>query len=543
VLVAPGEGVAKGQVLVIIEPGEGDLAEEAVRAEVDLDAIPAKLARVLERQRAILDEGRPEAVGKRHAKGKRTARENLAQLCDEGSFAEVGGLAVALRHRDHSVEELVRKSPADGVITGFATVNAEHFGDDASRCTVVSFDPTVFAGTLGVMGSKKLSRIFRTTRELGLPLMYLGEGGGGRAGNEYESHGVSGIDHQVLVDFARLSGVAPLIGVTSGYCFGGNANLIGMCDIVIATADASIGVGGPALIEGAGLGSFRPEDVGPVSVQAANGVVDIVVRDEEEGVALARKCLSYFQGRLADWECADQRLLRQALPENRLRAYDVTRLIETLADTDSVVELRAGFAPNTVTALARFEGRPVGILASDCRHNGGAIDPDGSDKASRFLKLCDRFGLPVVFLCDCPGFLIGPDAEKDALVRRSGDLLITLVNLSVPVMAVVLRKAYGVGAAAMLGGSSISNILCVAWPTAEYGHMGPEGNARLGFQRELAAIADPEEQKAFIQSKIDDMLAHGDPLNAAMFLENDNVIDPAETRFWIMTALRSGQPL
>lgn len=540
ILVAIGDGVIKGQPLIFIEPQGSVELESQAQVEMDLDYVSPKLARVLERQAVILDAGRPEAVQKRHAKGKRTARENLASLCDEGSFGEIGGLAVALRHREHTPDELVRKSPADGVITGFASVNRDLFGEELSRCTVASFDPTVFAGTLGVMGSKKLSRLFRTTRELGLPLIYLGEGGGGRAGNEYESHGVSGIDHQVLVDFAKLRGGAPLIGVTSGYCFGGNANILGMCDIVIATEDSSIGVGGPALIEGTGLGSFRPEDIGPISMQAANGVVDIVVADEAEGVAVARKCLSYFQGSLEQWNCADQRLLRHALPENRLRAYDITQLIANLADADSVLELRAGFAPNTVTALARFEGRPVGILASDCRSNGGAMDPDGSDKASQFLRLCDTFGLPVVFLCDCPGFLIGPDAERQALVRRSGDLLVTLVNLTVPVVAVVLRKAYGVGAAAMLGGSSISNILCVAWPTAEFGHMGPEGNAKLGFQRELAAITDPEEQKAFIQSKVDAMLAHGDPLNTAMFLEVDNVIDPADTRFWVLTALRSG---
>jgi acetyl/propionyl-CoA carboxylase alpha subunit/acetyl-CoA carboxylase carboxyltransferase component len=540
VLVRKGDSVGRGQVLIFIEPKDisGESANNTI--EPDLDYVTPKLAKVLEHQRNILDGARPEAVAKRKAKGKRMPRENLADLCDEGSFAEVGGLAVALRHRELTPEELVKRSPADGVITAFASANARQFGEDASRCVVVSFDPTVFAGTLGVMGSKKLSRIFRTTRELKLPLLYLAEGGGGRAGNEYESHGVSGIDHQVLVDFARLSGRAPLIGLGAGYCFGGNANLLSMCDIIIATEDSSIGVGGPALIDGTGLGKFRPEDIGPIAVQSKNGVVDVVVSDEREGVEMMRRCLSYFQGSVDSWDCDDQRKLRHVLPQNRLRAYDVMEVIETLADSGTVTELRSEFARNTVTALARFEGRPAGVLASDCRYGGGAIDPEGTDKANRFLKMCETFGLPVVFLCDCPGFLIGPEAEKQAMLRRTGDLLVTLVNLSVPVAAVVMRKAYGVGAAAMLGGSSISNIVCVAWPTAEYGHMGPEGNARLGFQRELAAIEDPEEQKAFIQQKVDAMLAHGDPLNAAMFLENDNVIDPADTRFWVMTALKSG---
>lgn len=540
VLVTAGDGVSTGQPLVFIDPSaDAGSADTGQTVEVDLDYISPRLAVIQERQSRILDAARPDAVKKRHAKGKRMPRENIEDLCDPGSFAEVGGLVVALRHHEMSKDDLITRSPADGVITGFAAVNGDTFGETDARCAVLSFDPTVFAGTLGVMGSKKISRMFRNIRDLRVPLLYFAEGGGGRAGNEYEQNAVSGIDHQVLVDFARLSGRAPLIAMTSGFCFGGNANMLGMCDIVIATEESSVGVGGPALIEGGGLGVYRPEDVGPMSIQAPNGVVDIVVADEAEAVVVARKAVSYFQGPLTEWSCADQRLLRSALPENRLRAYDIRALVETMADTGSVLELRRAFAPNTMTALARIEGQAVGVIASDCREGGGAIDADGSDKAARFARMCETFGLPIVFLCDCPGFLIGPESERQALIRRSGDLLITLVNLSVPVISVVLRKAYGVGAAAMMGGTSVSNVLCVAWPTAEYGHMGPEGNAKLGFKQELAAIADPEAQKAFLAEKVAETLAWGDPMNVAMFLEVDNIIDPADTRFWVTTGLRS----
>ncbi|OLR93579.1 acetyl-CoA carboxylase family protein [Actinokineospora bangkokensis] len=526
---AAGTAVADGDLLVRLDADDEQAEAVATEEAVDVAAVRADLAEVLERHRVGLDEARGEAVARRHATGHRTARENVADLCDDGTFVEYGALAVAAQRQRRTVEELIAKSPADGMVTGVGEVGGV-------RCAVLAYDYTVFAGTQGVMNHRKTDRLLDLAAAQRLPVVLFAEGGGGRPGDT-DTTSVSALDVPTFATMARLNGVVPSVGIASGRCFAGNAALLGCCDVVVATADATIGMGGPAMIEGGGLGVFAPEEVGPVAVQVPNGVVDVLVEDEAAAVAVAKRYLSYFRGPDPTWECADQRELRHVVPENRVRAYDVRRVLHLLADTGSVLELRPSYGVGVLTALARVEGRPVGVIANNPGHLGGAIDAPAADKAARFLQLCDAHGLPVLSLCDTPGFMVGPDAERTATVRRFSRLFVTGANLSVPVLGVVLRKAYGLGAMAMLGGSVHVPVATLAWPTGEVGGMGLEGAVRLAFRRELAAIEDPAARQEAYDAILAEAYRRGKAVNAASVLELDDVIDPADTRRWITRAL------
>ncbi len=540
---AAGEMAERGQKLMFIEPrdvgGDERLTEEAV----DLDRIRPDLAEVIRTHAVTLDAARPQAVARRRKTGQRTTRENIADLCDPDSFVEYGALALAAQRKRRSEEELIDMSPADGVIVGLGSVNGALFDDDKTRCLVLAYDYTVFAGTQGFYGHKKHDRMFQLAEKARLPVVIFAEGGGGRPG-ESDTPAPVNLANMTFWHFARLSGLAPLVGIVSGRCFAGNAALAGCCDVVIATENATIGMGGPAMIEGGGLGRFAPEEVGPISVQAPNGVVDIVVKDEAEAVRLAKKYLAYFQGPISDWQCADQRLLRHAIPERRLRAYDVRAVIDMLADTESVLELRRDFGRGLVTALIRIEGRPLGLIANNPSHEGGAIDSDEADKAARFVELCDAFDLPVLSLCDTPGFMVGPPAEKRAAVRHVCRMFVTGASITVPYFTVVLRKAYGLGAQAMGGGGFHgNNYFSVAWPTGEIGAMGLEGAVQLAYRNELAEIADVAEREARYQSLVADLYERGKATSIARFLSLDDVIDPASTRRWILSGLRAAPPV
>ncbi|MGA2835619.1 MAG: carboxyl transferase domain-containing protein [Acidimicrobiales bacterium] len=536
-----GRLVAVGQRVAVIEAGEPGAGPVEPAGEVDLDHVRADLAELFARRGLVVDSGRPDVVVRRHRQGRRTARENIDDLCDPGSFTELGRFAVAAQRRRRPVEELIERTPADGLVGGTARVNGDRFADDRARCAVVSYDYTVLAGTQGQQNHRKKDRLFELVERLRLPLVLFAEGGGGRPGDtDYAV--ITGLDTQAFALFGRLSGLVPLVGIASGWCFAGNAALLGCCDVIIATEGTSIGMGGPAMIEGGGLGTFRPEEVGPLEVQVADGVVDLVAADDADAVDLAKRYLSYFQGTVGDWTCADQRLLRSAVPEQRLRAYDIRNLLHTMADTGSVLELRAGFAAGMLTALARIEGRPVGIVANDPTWLGGAIDADGADKAARFLQLCDAHDLPVVFLCDTPGFMVGPEAERTGQVRHVSRLFVVGASLTVPFCTIVLRKGYGLGAQAMAGGSFRSPLFVVAWPSGELGGMGLEGAVRLGFRRELEAVEDPVEREALFASMVELAYEHGKALNVATAYEIDDVIDPAESRSRIVEALRSSPP-
>ncbi|NNE10680.1 MAG: biotin carboxylase [Ilumatobacter sp.] len=543
--VEPGSTVMPADGLFDIGPaapdggdGDGDADQAPVSADVPLGLDRRDLSDVLDRRRLGLDEARPDAVARRRARGRRTARENVADLVDAGSFVEYGPLVTAAQAKRRTHDDLITRTPADGMIGGIGTVNGRLFEGRAARAIAMSYDYTVLAGTQGHRNHRKKDRLFEIAEQLRLPIVFFTEGGGGRPGDT-DTGGVTGLDCLAFLFFAELSGTVPLVGVNSGYCFAGNAAILGCCDVVIATVDSNIGMGGPAMIEGGGLGVYEPTEVGPMSVQRTSGVVDLVARDEAHATELAKSYLAYFQGRTHDWACADQEILRDVVPVDRLRSYDVRAAVEGIFDVGSVLELRQEFGLGMITALARIEGRPVGVIANNPSHLAGAIDSDGSDKAARFMQLCDAHGLPIVTLVDTPGMMVGPDVEATALVRHCSRLFVTGANVSVPMVSIVLRKSYGLGAQAMMGGSTKAPLACVSWPTGEFGGMGLEGAVRLGYRKELDACSDEGEREALFQELVDRLYEHGKALSIAEYFEIDDVIDPAETRRWITTLLDS----
>jgi acetyl-CoA carboxylase carboxyltransferase component len=537
----PGAVLNSGDPVVFTEPGEVEATAEAEAPAHAIDRVRPDLAGVLERRRALGDDARPEAVAARRARGRRTARENLADLFDGGEFLEYGEFALAAQRRRRAMDELTAMSPADGLVCGLGQVNRERFGDERSRCVAMAYDYTVLAGTQGHFNHLKTDRMLRIAEQSRIPVVMFAEGGGGRPGDTDFDAG-SALAVPTFASFARLSGLVPTVAVVAGYCFAGNAAFAGCSDVIIATRDANIGMGGPAMIEGGGLGTFRPQEIGPVADQAPNGVVDVVVEDERAATETARRYLSYFQGALTEWNCADQRELRRAVPENRLRAYDVRAAIALLADAGSVLELRAAYAPGMVTALIRVEGRPLGVIANDPTHLGGAIDGPGADKASRFMQLCDAFDLPMLSLCDTPGFMVGPEIERSAQVRRVSRMFVTAAGMTIPFFFVALRKGYGLGAQAMAAGSLREPFFSVAWPTGEFGPMGLEGAVRLGYRRELDAAGSDAERETLFETLLAKAYAQGEALNVASMVEIDAVIDPRETRDWIVRGLRAAPP-
>ena len=502
----------------------------------------------LRRRRSLtLDEARPEAVQRRRDRGGRTARENLEDLVDPGSFVEYGRHAIAAQRARFETEDLVARTPGDGLIAGTAQINGDQFGED-SRCAVLSYDYTVLAGTQGAVGHLKKDRLFELIEKMRLPTVFFAEGGGGRPGDT-DFPVVSALQVRAFALWAKLSGLVPRVAVVKGRCFAGNAVLAGCADLIVATEDSSLGMGGPAMIAGGGLGEVAPDDVGPVSVQEPNGVLDLVVADEAEAVAAAKKLIGYFQGRTAwtEGDEPDQSALREMVPERERRAFDVRPVIETLSDPDTVTILRPKFAPEMVTALARIEGRPVGLIANDSRHLAGTITSDSADKAARFLQLCETFGLPVISLVYTPGFMVGTTHEETALVRHTSRLLVAGAALTVPLISIILRRAYGLGAQAMVGGSLHEPLLTAAWPSAHLGPMGLEGAVRLAMRKELEAIADEVEREQRVRDLTAMAEQNARAMNAAQLFEIDDVIDPAETRSVIAATLaaapeRVGEP-
>ena len=496
----------------------------------------ADLARYRQRRYLTTDEARPEAVQRRAAKGQRTARANIADLVDDNSFVEYGSFGIAAQRQRRDLDDLIANTPADGLVGGLATVNGHLFREDESRVAVASYDYTVLAGTQGFINHRKKDRLFSLTEQLRVPFVLFAEGGGGRPGDT-DAAGVAGLDGPAFALFARLSGLVPLVGITSGYCFAGNAALLGCCDVIIATENSNIGMAGPAMIEGGGLGVVQPTDIGPIDVQTHNGVVDVRVADEAEAVAVAKKYLGFFQGATSQWKRHDDATMRDLIPEQRTRIYDVRNVLHALADIDSELELRPTFGIGIFTSLMRIEGKPVGVIANNPAHLGGAIDSDAADKASRFIQLCDAYDIPIVSLCDTPGFMVGPEAEKSAQVRHFGRMFVTAGSITVPWVTIVLRKGYGLGAMAMAGGGFHSNAMTVSWPTGEFGGMGLEGAVRLGYRKELESVTDEKERAALEEKLIARAYEHGSALNMATHVEIDDVIDPAETRQRILSII------
>ncbi|MGV3680797.1 MAG: carboxyl transferase domain-containing protein [Acidovorax sp.] len=540
-LAAPGGYLVQGQPLLVLDAAEGagPMADENAAAQ-DPDRIRPDLQRVQDRHAFTLDAARPDAMAKRQAQGGRSARENIADLCDEGSFIEYGALAIAAQTRRRSLEDLVANTPADGMVTGIGGINSADFGPEQSRAVVMSYDATVLAGTQGARNHAKTDRMLGIALAQKLPVVLFAEGGGGRPGDT-DMPVVAGLHVHTFASYAALSGQVPVVGIAAGRCFAGNAALLGCSDVVIATRGSTIGMGGPAMIEGGGLGVFKPEQIGPSALQHSNGVIDVLVDDEAGAVRAARHYLSFFQGRLAHWTAPDQRQLRSVVPENRVRVYDTRAAMAGLVDEGSLLPLRTGFGAGIHTALARMEGRPVGLLASNPQHLGGAIDADAADKGARFMQLCNAHGLPLVSLVDTPGFMVGPDVEATAQVRHVSRLFVTAASLRVPFFSVVLRKGYGLGAMGMTAGGFHAPVFTVAWPTGEFGAMGLEGAVRLGFRKELEAVPEGAERDALFQKLVARQYANGEAMHMAATLEIDAVIDPAETRAWLARGLASAQ--
>ena len=571
-LVQPGQAVHTGQLLLVLEAmkmeheicapadgtvralqcQEGDTVQEGAVLLVLDAAAPAKVApapapatpiadpdlrpdvaRVHARHALTLDASRPEAMAKRHALGLRSARENIADLVDAGSFSEYGALAVAAQSKRRSAEDLARNTPADGMVCGTARVNGQ-------PCVVMAYDATVLAGTQGMRNHQKTDRMLGVALQNKLPVVLFAEGGGGRPG-DVDVAIVAGLNLATFASFARLNGQVPVVGVVAGRCFAGNAALLGCCDVIIATAGSNIGMGGPAMVEGGGLGVFKPDQIGPSDVQHGNGVIDILVDKEAHAVSAARHYLLCFQGVQTEWQAPPAEALRHVVPENRVRVYDTRAAMQGIADEGSLLHLRTGFGVGIHTALARIAGRPVGLMANNPLHLGGAIDADAADKAARFMQLCNAHGLPIVSLVDTPGFMVGPDIEALAQVRHVSRMFVAAAHLRVPLLSVVLRKGYGLGAMAMTGGGFHETLSTVAWPTGEFGGMGLEGAVRLGYRKELEALPEGPEREALFEQLLAQQYDNGSAINMAATLEIDAVIDPATTRDWLVSGLAAGR--
>ncbi|MEZ5043800.1 MAG: carboxyl transferase domain-containing protein [Saprospiraceae bacterium] len=539
-LVKEGDVISKGQVLMLFQRRAGAAEIQIFQKEIDLDHISEDLKALQDRTKNLLDESRPAAVAKRRAKGQLTARENIALLCDEDSFFEYGGFTVAAQRSRRTEEDLIKNTPADGLVTGTASINKTLFEGKEQPCLVMAYDYTVLAGTQGMFNHFKMDRMLTVAAKNKLPIVLFAEGGGGRPG-DVDVQTIAGLHIMTFFEYAKLEGVVPRISIVSGYCFAGNAALAGTSDIIIATANTSIGMGGPAMVEGGGLGRFHPQEIGPAEVQSLNGVIDILVADEPAAILVAKQYLSYFQGNVLQWEAEDQRLLRQLVPANRKSVFDIRKVIATVADKGSVLEIGGTYAKDMYTGLIRVEGRAMGVIANDAQHQAGAITSEGAEKAARLLTLCDQFDIPILSLVDTPGIMVGPEAEKSGTVKHAAKLFTTGARLKVPFFAIVLRRGYGLGAMAMTRGSFHAADFIVSWPSAEFGAMGLEGAIRLGYSKELAAITDPEQREAAYEQMLAQAYERGKPINMAAFLEIDGVIDPADSRAWLLSGLNNRQ--
>ena len=536
VLVANGDTIQVGQMLFEIEATSA-ASQSTAQGAAEQPASGSLLEELQAQLAYSSDVMRADAVQRRHKKGYRSARENLADLCDKDSFVEYGQLAVAAQRERKDAESLKVETPGDAVITGLATINSAEFGTQASQVAVIVNDYSVLAGTQGYFHHKKIDRILDQAGKFGFPVVMYTEGGGGRPGDTDVKTQIAGLDVPTFARWASLSGQVPLIAVNNGYCFAGNAALFGCADIRIATKTSWIGMAGPAMIEGGGLGRFAPTEIGPIAIQAENGVVDLVADNESHGTYLAQQCLGYFQGDKQSWDCADQDQLREMMPLDRRFVYDIRSIIQGLVDTDSFTELSQPYGSGIVTGFVRIEGVAMGLIANDCRVLGGAIDAEAADKAARLISLCDQFSIPLLSLCDTPGFMVGPASEEQAAVRRMAKLFIAGAKISVPLVTIFLRKGYGLGAMAMAGGSFHHPRYSAAWPAGEFGAMGLEGAVRLGFKKELAAETDEAAREVLFNQLVDSMYQRGKATEAAAHLEIDAVIDPADTRAVIVRAL------
>ncbi len=478
------------------------------------------------------DEARAEATRRSHDAGRMTCRDRILALVDEGTFREMGGLAGPTRDNPFNAG---MHAPADGIVCGTARI-------DGRPVAVLATDGSIAGGSMGVVGSHKMTRMMDLANDGGYPLVMIVEGGGHRIqdGLDARSFAVGGMWRigSWLDGIERLSGWVPTVTIVPGVGFAGPANLAALSDCTIMVRGGStIGMAGPRLVK-AGVGEdLTAEDMGSAELQAdRNGAVELAVADDAATVAAARRFLSYLPSSAAaelpvqpcedpvDRSCPE---LRELVPANLRRGYDVRKVVEAVADRGSVFELRPTNARNIVTALARLGGRPVGIVANQAGHLAGILDAGACRKGSRFIAMCDAYGIPLVYLMDTPGFLVGMGAEESNLVRWSARFLWELGAATVPRYSVILRKGYGLAYYAMAGGRSHQAELAVAWPQAQISAMSIEGAIDVLFRHEYGAAEDPAARRSEI---IDDFMSRAGALRAADGFGIDDVIDPADTR-------------
>lgn len=486
------------------------------------DAAPAPrddLTRVQALARQRLDEARPDAVARQRKRGRWTVREAIGGLADPDSFIEYGGLA------EPATEGM--SGAADGLVMGTAKVNGR-------PTDMVLYDYTVYAGTQSAVNHQKMVRMIDHAQRTRLPLICWLDGGGARP-QDMMKMAERGSAY-TFVGLARLSGWVPTVAIVPGRAFAGHANIAGLCDLMIAVRGAAIGMAGPPLVEAALGAKLTPEEIGPAEMHARSGVVDLLVDDEGQAITAARKYLDFFGPPLAQAEAPDPTPLRELVPENPRRAYNVRKAIEHIVDVGSTLELKPDYGKSVVTAFARLGGRTVGIMANQPIQLAGAIDSPASIKAARFVQICDAFDLPLLVMCDTPGLMVGPEAEKTGLVRHSARLLSALANATVPIMTVVLRKAYGLGRYVM-GSRPFDPVVLLAWPTVEYGGMGMEGAVNIIYKRQLEAETDPV-RRATLQAELASKLKEENTaIKAAKRFNYDDIIDPVDTRAILLHTL------
>ena len=495
-------------------------------------------AEFIERLHKTTDDFRENAKNKRHKLNLRTARENLSDLIDKDSFLEYGAFAVAAQKSRKNKEELLMETSGDGVITGFCKINSNIINNESTNAVAIVYDYSVLAGTQGYFHHMKLDRICEKAKKYKLPIVIFTEGGGGRPGDTDINTSIAGLHVPTFALWGSLTGRCLRIAINNGFCFAGNAALFGCADIRIATKNSWIGMAGPAMIEGGGLGSYSPKEIGPSEVNEKNGVIDLVAKDEAEATDFAKKILSYFQGDLVDWKVEDQAQLKDIMPKNRKWSYPIRNIINIISDKDTFIELKQMYGKSIVTGLMRIEGKAFGLMASDSQHLGGAIDSESADKAANFIELCNLQNLPIISLVDTPGFMVGPDSEEEGAVRRMSALFKVGSQIKIPLITIFLRKGYGLGAQALAGGSFHQPVYSAAWPTGEFGAMGLEGAIKLGFKKELDEIKDEIKREELFNKLVDQLYEKGKAIEAAAHLEIDAVIDPVETRSVILKAAR-----
>jgi acetyl-CoA carboxylase carboxyltransferase component len=489
-----------------------------------------------ERRARAREGGGEERIARQHDAGKLTARERIALLIDDGTFSELG-IHAQPHHSQRAMDG--RDAPADGVITGYGRV-------DGRLVAVAAYDFTVMAGSMGMTGEIKVSRLRSLALTKRIPMIWLLDSAGARiqeaVGSLFAGTG------ELFREEVVMSGVVPQVAALMGPCAAGTAYIPGLADFVpMVSGRGSMALAGPHLVRAAIGEDVTQEELGGARVHCRrSGVGDLEVADDEECVARIREYLSFFPSSCSEApparavsdpvERAEDALL-DVLPESNRKPYDMYDVIRLIVDDGEWLDLKPKWARTIITCLARMGGRPVGIVASQPKHLGGILDNDSADKAARFVTLCDAFGIPLVFLVDVPGFMVGTKVEAAGIIRHGAKMLHAVASATVPKVTVITRKAYGAGYYVM-NGRAYEPDLIVAWPSAEISVMGAEGAVEIVMRRQVEEADDPVAKRAELVAAYQGLI---DVYVAARNGMIDDVIDPRETRPTIIRALEMAE--